>query len=570
MSLRSLFEKFSDYCKNHVWQCVLVVLAETMAFGFHATHYSYHIDMLVEEYYNGTVLIGAGRFSAPLINYFTNWMQFAPFWHTFLMAVILFISGLVFGLLLKEASENKLSDGAVFVFWIVFATFPIVAYQMTFPILSVVLPYLLVGLALWMLFPLIDSKKISLKKIIGIIALLTVSVDMYESHATVFLTMWFSLLFVKSLFSKQKTKYISSTIKASIILGISIISDFVVSKITCKVFCNTFDFWYSKNTMIAWFEDSVINCIKWLFRELIAKFVIAGVSNYSVFIFDLAVIIGFIITLAISIKKKNAWCVILYIGVAVASLSLSIVTGSVPIYRMVQALPVFVALFFALVIILLPQKVFIKGLIWSIVGIIVLNQTLFINRYTVLNYERHQYENIMISDVSKDLLHYDIDNKPVLFIVSYNPDFPKFESTPLDLGNPLVKEYKKIMYNVFDSIIPKTTFRRLDARYGNSVDYDLTCSKNIDIFFNRDYKVSPYVSFSQRAECPNYESAFYKAELYRAFEKLGCSLIVAEEARTTDANAYPAICDEYKSLPAYPADGYIIETNEKIIVKLHE
>lgn len=571
MPLKSLVNKLSDYCKNHIWQCILVVIAEIMAFGFHATHYSYHVDMLVEEYYNGTVLIGAGRFSAPLINYLTNWMQFAPFWHTFLMAVILFVSGLIFGLLLKEASKDNLSDAAVFVFWIVFTTFPIVAYQMTFPILSVVLPYLLVGLALWLFLPIINLKKVPFKNSIGIVALLTISIDMYESHATVFLTMWFSILLVKSLISKkEKFNYILSSVKAVICLAISIVLDFAISKLVCKIFCGTFDFWYSKNTSIVWLEDPVVDCIKWIFREIIAQYIIAGTSNYSVFIFDIAVIVGFITTLIVSVKKRNAWCVILYIGAAVSSLSLAIVTGLAPLYRMAQALPIFVALFFAIIIKLLPEKSFTKGLIWGVVGIIVLNQTLFINRYTVLNYERHQYENHILLEISKDLQSYDIDSKPVLFIVNYNAEFPDFESTPLDLGNPLTQKYKNIMYKIFDKVIPQTIFRRIDARYGKSAGYELTNSENIDRFYNKDYKISPYVHFNQRADSPNYATALYKAELYRAFEKLGCSLIVAEEAMTTDKTKYPGMRDKYKDMPAYPADGYIIETPEKIIVKISE
>ncbi len=569
MSLHSLIKKFSDYCKKHVWQCILVTLVETMAFGFHATHYSYHIDMLIEEYYNGTVLIGAGRFSAPLINYFTNWMQFAPFWHTFLMAVMLFAAGLLFGLVLKEASDNKLPDTAVFAFWIVFSTFPLVAHQMTYPILSVILPYCLIGVALWLMLPIINGQKIGALKILSVILLLVISVDMYESHASVYLTIYFAVLLIKYLYCQEKPKFFKGlfliSVKVVLLLGLAIIFDLLISKVVCRIFCGTFDFWYQTNTSIAWTDTSLLNGIKWLLRELIGQYLIAGVSNYSVLIYDVAIFIGLVITFVLSIKRKNIWLVVLYAGTSVSSMALAVVIGSAPEYRMAQAIPVLVALFIALIVILLPQKPLVKGTVWCIIGVLVFNQTLFINRYTVLNYERHQYENDILQNISRDLQEFSIDKKPVLFVNGEDYEFSDFESTPLDFNNPISNTYKKVMCSMFDKVIPQTTFKRLDYRYGDRVEYDLLDSESIARFFNEDYKILPYREFNNR----NHSGAF-TPEIYSAFSKLGCTLIIDEVALSKEENLYSSICNEYEYMPAYPSDGYIYESSDRIIVKIYD
>lgn len=157
-TFNSLLLKCVEYLKNNVWQSVIVIVALILAFGFKATHFTYHIDMLIFDYYSGNVLIGAGRFSAPIISFLTNWMQFAPFWHTAMMILILFFSGLVYTVLFKTNIPN-ISDYASFSFWVVFATFPILSYQLTCPILSVVLPFLLIGISLWLLFPIFHGSK---------------------------------------------------------------------------------------------------------------------------------------------------------------------------------------------------------------------------------------------------------------------------------------------------------------------------------------------------------------------------------------------------------------------------
>lgn len=569
MPLKSLLNKFSDYCKNNIWQCILVVIAETMAFGFHATHYSYHIDMLVEEYYNGTVLIGAGRFSAPLINYLTNWMQFAPFWHTFLMAVILFASGLVFGLLLKEASCNQMPDNAVFVFWIVFSTFPVIAHQMTYPILSVVFPYLLIGVSLWLLMPWFNNAKVNILRILSALFLIVISVDMYESHASVLLTVYFAVIFIKYYYDKgNKTKFKNifiPSIKLVLMLAFAIVLDWLISKVVCRIFCGTFDFWYTTNTSIAWTESSIINGIKWLLRELIGQYLVAGVSNYSVLIYDVAVFVGLAISLVISVRRKNIWLVILYLGATISSMALAVVIGSAPEYRMAQAIPVLVSLFIAIIVMLLPEKPLVKGMTWCIIGILVFNQTLLINRYTVLNYERYQYENDILQNISRDLQEFSIDKKPVLFVNGENYDFSDFETTPLDLNNPISNTYKKFMCSMLDKVIPQTTFKRLNSRYGYRVEYDLLDTESIARFFNEDYKILPYREFNNR----NHSGAFIP-EIYSAFSKLGCTLIIDDVALSDEKSLYLSICDDCENMPAYPSNGYIEETSDRIIVKIYD
>ena len=573
-SLADLFSECSIYLKDNVWQAILVVVSLVLAFGFYATHYTYHIDMLVDDYYNDTVLIAAGRFSAPIISFLTNWMQFAPFWHTAMLCIILFFAGLIFAVLFKRVF-SEIPSFATFSFWIVFATYPIISYQLTYPILSVVLPYALIGIAVWLMLPIFKGEKMSLSSMLLSVFLITVSVDMYESHAAVFLTTVSGVVFLHFMSEHRHRKLKFNEIfliflKAVLILAVAVILDFVISKIVCFISTGSFEFWYGKNTAVAWTEGSILKTVKWIVREYIGKYFIAGVSNLSILLYDIAIVGGGVLSVILFARKRSVWYIVLYVACVLASISLGVVIGSGPTYRMAQPVQLFVPFFVMLFVFFLPAKkqVF-KMLVACVLGIIVINQTLSINRYSVVNYQRFQYENNILENIAEDLREYPIEKKAVLFISNEKFDFPHFESTPLSLENPIAEKIADIMYAVYDKVIPGTTFKRINERYGDKAGYSLLCSKNIDRFFNENYKITPYSPFNTRNSCPTFSVALYAPELYSAFSMLGLELIVSDIAMTADEKAYPAVEEEYKDMPAYPVEGYINETDDMIIVKVY-
>lgn len=560
MSTKHIFNDLYEYIKRHVLFSIIVVLTMVFAYGFLATHYMYNVDMLVDEYYTSTLLISAGRFSAPLLNYLTNVMTFAPFWHTCFMSIVLFIAGLLFALLFKKASGDKLSDTSVFVFWLVFVTYPVISYQLTYPIISVVIPYILVPIAIYLLYGIFDNERIKPIRLIAAVALLTVSIDMYESHAATFLTAIFGCLFLKYCFSEEKQK-LKNTIKALLkficILVCAIVLDFLLSKIICYIFCGTFEFWYTQNTTTKWQFDNIFNSVKYLIRELIAMYLIAGVSNISVMLYDICIIIGLILSAIVSKKNKQIQLFVAFIMLVIATLSLGIVLCAAPHYRMAQPLCVFVALVIMLLSNYIRKKI-IKKVFAFTIGIIIINQTLAINRYTVINYQRYEYESDIIREITYDLKNYDIENKTTVFI-NTTVKMPSFDSTPLLINNPMHKAYKSIMYSLYDTVIPNTTYKRLTEKYAYyetkiGTKVDLSSAEKVDIFFNRIYKVALLSSFNCRVN----------GELYNAFDLAGCKL-----KYNNDKDFYNKVYEAHKDIPAYPADGYIVECDDYIVVKIY-
>ena len=152
-------KKNIDWIKENKAYDIILLITLILSYGFYATHYTFHIDQLVSDYYNGTTLIGAGRWAAPLIHWLSNWMNFAPFWHTAVMAILLFFSATAWVILFRDVSNGHLTVFASIGFSVFFVSFPVLEAQLTYPVLNIALSYLLVPVSLWFVEKGIISKK---------------------------------------------------------------------------------------------------------------------------------------------------------------------------------------------------------------------------------------------------------------------------------------------------------------------------------------------------------------------------------------------------------------------------
>lgn len=381
--------KFAKVQKSII---VFTALTIVLSYGFYATHYSIHIDQLVTEYYNGTALIGAGRWATPVIHWLTNWMNFAPFWHTMIMGVLLLAGAVCWSFLFKKASNDHLSDFSLIAFSVIFVSYPVIEAQITYPILNIVLSYSLVAVSLILQ----SDSFLSIKKLLVSLALLVISVDMYESFAAVYLVGLFSVIIIKFLydegFSKKFKDIFLFALKPIIILILAIAVDFLISKLICFICCGTTEFWYANNTRILWFDVGLIDNAIWLIRLLFAKYFILGFSFPCLFLNFILELCGLIFSIYYVITKKTLVPAMLFIGLSVSVVSLSLIVGYITELTQDQTL----AIFAAFMIMIIADKCFVKRRIQTVFSVVLVlltvNQAKTINNYSVDNYERSEYE----------------------------------------------------------------------------------------------------------------------------------------------------------------------------------
>ena len=459
-----------------------VVLVCFLAYGFFAAQYTFHIDSLESSYYDGVTLIGAGRFVAPAIHYITNWLAFSPFWQTVMFCVIFVFAGFVYAVLIKRESGDLISDGALFAFVMVFVSSPLMVGQLTFPNLNIALSFVLVPFAIWVIDP---FEKLSVKRFFAGVFLMTPAIDMYESFAPVFLVSCFFILLIRFYFDRDQIAdgkkyyfvFIQRVLYLSALLALAIVIDFGLSKVICKVFTGSFDFWYSGNTSSYWLvtSSSLKTSLKKLICLLTIDLFLTPAEHFWAFLYNAAIVFLGLTTIVFAVKKiktcgilKSLIGITCFFSMFASSKALDIIMLKTVPLRMMQPVLLFTSfafLIFANSIDRAKQKP-IKFTGVFICGLILLLQTQIMNNFAVNNQERFDYEDHILTSVCDDLSTMDIQNKPVCFYSREDYCLPKaFQFTPST--NPLARYFRSAVFSVWDKLIPQSFIDFLNNHFNS-------------------------------------------------------------------------------------------------------
>lgn len=524
--MKELSKGIIDFIKKNYLKLIFPILALVLSYGFYATNYTYHIDQLVYAYFNGSRLITAGRWTSTLTNVLTNTLITIPFWNIVFVSILLFFASLFWAVLLKKVSNDKISDVALIVFMTFFVCSPILAEHITYIIIFEAIPQLLTPIAIYYFFEFTDTKKIS-KLIIALV--LFVYLADHEQYAGVLLLSFFIIWTVKWIYAEDRKGYFKnaffSLVKFAIVLLVAIGIDFGISKIICYAVSGSFDFWYPNNTTIFWIENfkaglPISETIKNLFASLFAWYVIGGTGYIGLFVLQLFTVIAFIVSIVYAVKNKSFIPVLLFICATISVIALDIVVGKVLTIRTEQTIVVYVAFAAMLIYLVFAKKKAINIIVCILLTFICLWQTQEICQKTIKNYERYQYEENLMVDAADDLVAYPTDDKPVLFIVGENTKVNDYQILPKALSdvtlsdNPIVWRYQKLMFKIWDKVLPSGMFKRFEKATRDSSGLPISCTR--DVF--RNLQKSPlrrsFIWFCS-------DSGSYIPQVYFWLEKLG-------------------------------------------------
>ena len=390
--------------------------------------------------------------------------------------------------------------------------------------------------------------------------MLTVCVDLYESFASVYLVGIVSVLLLRYLFETKSEKifkkYFLILLKLTVILALSIVIDYIVSKLVCYVFCDTFDFWYNSNTKIYWKDLGIFDGAIWLIRNIFVYYILRGTQSLSWFLFNFASFLGLIFAIVICIKRKSLIGLLLFAGQFVASVSLMIVVAIPTPDRTSQAIPVYVATVGMILLHYACRQKIVASISCVILTALCLNQTLTINNYAMANYDRYEYETRILRQVGDDLKEYPVHEKPVVFIGTEEElNLPDCLRNYQDDVIPLIADIQKLTAKGWQRVIPDSFYRAMSPWYGdkgpvNNFDDLMKLSKDRPII---------EISFVwSTRDC----HPWFETDIYHAMRHLGYDYM------STDQQTYEVAEEYISTLPHYPNEGYIHETEDLIIVHM--
>lgn len=511
-----------------------IILVSIFSYGFVITHYSVNIDTLsANRYFEEGALIGQGRITATLLHKIFSVMEFNPFFVDGLAIIILIISALVLCVLFKKITNDKLSLGAYIVFSCLFLSYPIIneIFVYTPAGLSIALGFFMISISLIFIYECINNFTTS--NILYATLLLFLAISLYESFLPVYLVGCFIILILCLLNNNLKL-----TLKEICIMLLPVTLSLTLYLLIPKILMLIFNIMPNNNAQkdILYSTYGLFEGLKNLAITMLEKYCINGLFYIPITVFMVSFITAIIMGIVLTIKRKNSLYLVLFLGLIVSTISLSILQGEASAYRTCQSFQIFCAFIIMLLynMLISYNKRILINISTLIIALLVFYQVKCLHTTFYLNYMRYEEEKNTLVKVCNEIeLNYDT-NKPVLFLGSYQ-----------------LSDY-----------ITSRIYVKAD-NYKMKIARDILQLFNIDDdIYNNDYKyietnINPYLEWSQ--------AAFGEAntEIFKWIDMLGYKLKRGTMEMLLEAVTYVSKLGTFQN-----EHTQIIETENYIIVNI--
>ncbi len=534
--MKTYLDELKYFIKKWYFTAFLLLIA-LIGFGFTTSHIAINIDSLASDRYhaNDYIMLSSGRFGMSF------WML--PFCNglyqvedSFAMGVfgvlMLMLAAINFCILFRRASNDTISFPAYMVFAAAFVSYPLINEIWEYNGMELIIGggYLFISLSVLLLYDQIQSKKINILKSSAILLMLTVVCASYESLIAVYVFVVLTVLYMRERQAKNWKQHLheGGIYACAIICGL--ILRLVIHRILVAVMGLTIT--TNGETEIMWLNgESNIKILKQLIENVLLKHFLLSPLYLPLLIFVLCAI-GFTVYAIYNLCKKRIFASLLMIGILASNELMSIVQGSAAPYRVCQTFALMVALSFMLA----ANRLRWKQIIPLLLCVVCLCQATALNRLFTLNQLRYEEEAAVIREIGKDLESEHDTSKPVILIGSY------IFNDRINRQIYLYPETKK--YNYAQKIKQIT-------------NYDFS----IESLKFPETNVNSVILWSAITHDLGGDM------LHNVFEYHGYDDIFGTQDYENDLNRYIKLNEE-SSIPHYPADGYITELDDLIIVKV--
>lgn len=515
-----------------------VIITALLGFGFNLTHYTVNMDTLsFDRYFTGQELLNQSRFGAVLLNKIFNVMNFNPFFVDFLAVIFLITAAILFCALFKKVSNNKLSPIVYTIFSCFLISYPLIPeiFACTPASLNICLLYSLTAFVL-----ILFNEYLSNKKQIFLISsalILCLVISMYESFAAVLLVGLFMILILKVLYTEKKYTFKEMflfSLNFIFLLCIALSLNTIIIKCIRSALDITATGFASKVMSYEYF--GIVGGLKYLVETTIVKFIAKAFCYVPIAFLLIASILSFIMSIIFSIKRKNFLIFILFVGLIIATHSLSIIQGMAPLYRSCQTFAVFVGFIFMLlaqIISTMKCKSFIKAFLIFIIFLGIFYQVKDLHKWFYVNYMRYEEEKNASLLICNEIEKKYGEDFPVMVIggMKLSNNINQYVYMPLDTWNR--KVYNQIL-----------TFFKID------------CEQDYYIRIPETNIVASYISWG------NTSFGEPSVETIKLFNYLGYDFTAGT------VEMYEKSLELSENLPSWPKEGSIIKANNFILVNL--
>lgn len=414
-SIKNEYKNTTKYFLKNKAFIVAIILVTVLSFGFTITNSSVGMDdTAFDRYYKDKEMLSIGRWGSYLVYQILNITEFIPFWIDFIASSIIMLTAVLWCIFLKRQLQDKLSDMAYIVFATIFISFPIINEIFIFENcnIAVMLGSFLASLGIMVFYE--NYSNIHKKSIYLVSALiLTLAMSMYEACAQIMLVSICITAILMIYTNKDKKvkdifKYIFSSLA---ILIISIVLNTVIVKLIYLFGVRVSDV---ADKEINWGKFSILESLQLIVFNIINA--ISNVKYFPVLILDIFSVVGLIISVSQSDKKRNYMILLLYIAMFLSNFAISILQLDYVLYRTCTSWGLFVAIIVMVAYKFLSEYKITKILATICIVILLLLQTKTLNQLFYNDYMRYQKDLKIAHELIYDLEKSYDTSKPLVIM----------------------------------------------------------------------------------------------------------------------------------------------------------
>lgn len=388
-NIKKEYKKTIEYfCKNKIF-IIAIILVTILSFGFTITNSSIGMDETAfYRYYQDKEMLESGRWGSYLIYRILNLTEFVPFWIEFVVAFIIMSTAILWCIFLKKNLKEKIPLGGYIAFATICISFPIINESCLFSnsSLAVMIGSFLASLGIMAFYE--NYTKLHKKNIYAIIpTILAIAFSMYEACAQVMLVaICITAILIIYNNKDKKTKDIFKYIFAN--LGMVVIGIILYEIIANLIFLAGIKPSDGADKTINWGKYGILDSMQLLIVNIVNA--MKSPTYLPVVVFDIVSAIGLAISILQSDKKRNWMILVIFIAMFLSNFAISILQLYPVLYRTCTSWGLFVAIIIMVAYTFLSEYKITKILASIAIGILVLQQTISLNKLFYNDYMRYQ------------------------------------------------------------------------------------------------------------------------------------------------------------------------------------
>jgi len=527
---------------------IAILIVAVISYGFAATNISISIDDLQNDRYmgSGNDMLQAGRFGMNL-TYLLRGGKWYNSYSTDIIAVIFLMwAAITFCVLFRRVSRNHISVNSCTVFSCMLISYPLMneIWEYTGANTVVCVSFFLSSVVVLVMYEWLHSSK----KQIWILTIAAAAMMWlcagYESLVSVYIFCVFAVLTLQVMYGDEREKEFWVILRQGLVYAGILMAGIILRLIVHRMILAIMDLEpiINGSAQIYWFEYPVKNVLVNFVFQFILDYILYALVYFPITVFLISCVV-FVIIGIILCSKYGKIILFPWLGMLFSLFILGLVWGDCPPYRTCQVFAIFVAFTAMLVISQIEShahgnKVWIRSVSLAMALYLCLFQANYLNYFLTLNHLRSEEEAEVVRNVGLKLASEYDNGKPVAFVGDYE---------------------------LSDSILERASISE-DSKAWKL--YDKICEEYYRIF-NRTYEPSRKIPITNINSVLEWSISVTnsQAQMQELFEYYGFSYVLADYFTYYPQAMKYAVENE---MPIYPKEGYVVELEDYIIVRLGE